>query len=92
MHIETPTLAEYIRSVLICAGYPEHDPRSQREGGFILTPGPAGRAVGVKVADAESSNDPRNLLLAQYANELERSGLNTRDIGISLIVTRKDGR
>lgn len=92
MNIETPTLAEYIRSVLVCAGYWEHDPRSEQAGGFIITPGPADRAAGVSVAGADGSRDPRNLLLAQYANELHRAGLDTKDIGTNLIVTRKADR
>jgi hypothetical protein len=92
MNIETPTLADYVRSILIAAGYGEHNPRATRDDGFIVTPGPAGRAVGVKVADAESSSDPRNLLLALYANELHRAGLDTKDIGNFLIVTRKADR
>lgn len=89
MNIETPTLAEYIRSVLVCAGYVEHDPRSEREGGFIITPGPS-RAAGVRIAGADGSSDPRNLLLAQYMNELQRSGLDVTDMGDCLIVTRPE--
>lgn len=92
MNIETPTLAEYVQAILITAGYAEHDVLSERGGGFVITPGPANRAVSVKVAGAESSSDPRNLLLAQYANELHRAGLDTKNIGISLIVTRKADR
>jgi len=87
VNIETPTLADYIRSMLLRAGFPEHDPDREQKG-FVIVPGRRStRAASVSVGWTGTPGDPSTLLLAQYANALGQ--FDVADWGNFLIVTRK---
>ena len=88
MNIETPTLEDYIRSTLLRAGFPEHDPDSERKG-FVIVPGPS-RAASVSVGWTGTQGEPCTLLLGQYADALGQ--FDVADWGNFLIVTRKADR
>lgn len=88
MNIETPTLADLIRSTLRFAGFTEHNlERGQR--GFAIVPGPE-RAASVSVGWTGAQGEPCSPLLAQYANALGQ--FDVADWGNFLIVTRKADR
>lgn len=86
MNIDTPTLADLIRSTLLLARFPEHD-QACGQRGFIIVPGP-NRSAEVSVGWTGTQGAPCALLLAQYANALGQ--FDVADWGNFLIVTRKD--
>ena len=88
MKIEPAPLADLIRSTLLFARFPEHNPDREQKG-FVIVPGPS-RAASVSVGWTGTQGEPCALLLGQYADALGQ--FDVADWGNFLIVTRKADR